>query len=362
MMQNKFFTFGKQKTVGALAQTYNLAKGPGFEPNRPITGIASIHNAANSDLTFFEPATPDDSLRNTRASACIIRPELANADDLPPQTAFLISDHPHLTFAKMQNDLLTEQYPFDDSEKNDADTASVAPGAVVHKHARLGPGVRVGPNAVISDGAVISDRTRIHAGTVIGPGVCIGQDSVIHPNCTVTHATIGARCVLQSGVQIGSRGYGYIMPEPMPPEGLYPVPHTGEVVLEDDVEIGAQSVIVRATLDETRIGRGTKIDGRCFIAHNVTVGPYSALFGGVSVAGSTEIGTGVVIMGCAAVAGHLKIGDRAKIGGMAAVTRSVAPGEFVTGIPALPLTETRRMFATLRQLTRREQSRRRGDK
>ncbi|MGR4001317.1 MAG: UDP-3-O-(3-hydroxymyristoyl)glucosamine N-acyltransferase [Alphaproteobacteria bacterium] len=344
MAANKFFTPTKPLSLQELVHRFNLKAGPGFVATREVSAMASLKFATRNDLTFFDKKTPDDTLIQTKAGACIVSHEMQqDATTLPNHIAFLLAEDPHLAFAKIQQEFYEERHP---------PNAEVSPQAAVSLSAILGADVFVGEHAVIGAQAVIGDRTQIHPGVVIGAGVHIGADSVIFPNCSIICCTIGERCVLHSGVQVGSRGYGYLVPDPVPPQGLYPAPHIGEVVIEDDVEIGALSVIVRATIDKTHIKRGVKIDGHCFLAHNVIVGSYSAIFGGVSIAGSTEIGSGVIIMGRAAVAGHLKIGDRAKIGGMAAVTRSVPPGAFVTGNPALPLIETRRMFATLRQLTR----------
>jgi UDP-3-O-[3-hydroxymyristoyl] glucosamine N-acyltransferase len=185
------------------------------------------------------------------------------------------------------------------------------------------------------------------AGVYIGRGTRIGDDCVLHPRAVVRHATrIGDRVVLHSGAVIGDDGFGFV-PQG---EGYRKIPHIGRVVLEDDVEVGANTTIDRATVGETRIRRGTRIDNLVQIAHNVTIGEYSILCGQVGISGSTEVGRRVTLAGQVGIVGHVRIGDGVKVGAQGGVTKSIADGQEVSGYPALPHSLARRIYASMRQL------------
>lgn len=223
----------------------------------------------------------------------------------------------------------------------------IDPSAVVAPDARIGPGVWIGPRAAIGPGAQIADRTAIHAGVAVGEGSRIGAGCVIYPNVTIyPGCVVGDRVIVHAGAVIGSDGFGYAFEDG---EHLK-IPHLGRVVIEDDVEIGANTTVDRATLGETRIGRGTKIDNLVQVGHNVVIGPGSIIVAQVGIGGSVRIGEGTLLGGQAGVVDHVTIGAGARIGGRAGVTKDVAPGATMSGFPARDHRKALRLDAALARL------------
>jgi UDP-3-O-[3-hydroxymyristoyl] glucosamine N-acyltransferase len=216
-------------------------------------------------------------------------------------------------------------------------TAEFEDGAVVE------PGVIVGPEARIGRG------TRLAAGAVVGYRVAIGRDCYVGPLATVAHALIGDRVILHSGVRIGQDGFGFAMSG----QGHLKVPQIGRVVIQNDVEIGANTAIDRGALKDTVIGEGTKIDNLVQIGHNVVVGRHCVIVAHTGISGSTELGDFVVMGGQSGTVGHIKIGSGAQVAGAAHPTKDVAPGARVGGTPARSLTQWGRELAILGRLARR---------
>ena len=207
----------------------------------------------------------------------------------------------------------------------------VHPSAVVDPSATLGKNVAVGPLCTVAKDARVGDNTTLVAGVFVGEAATVGTDCLIYPNVTVREATvIGDRVILQPGVVLGADGFGYAKNGSI----HHKVPQIGRVVIEDDVELGANTCIDRATTGETRIKRGTKVDNLVQVAHNVVMGENCVVAAQVGISGSTEVGHGVVIGGQAGVGGHIVIGDRAIVGAQGGVTKDVAPNRIVSGYPA----------------------------
>ncbi|HEU4364139.1 MAG TPA: UDP-3-O-(3-hydroxymyristoyl)glucosamine N-acyltransferase [Candidatus Krumholzibacteria bacterium] len=293
-----------------------------------IRGVAGIREAGPGEITFVANPRYAEFLAATRASAVI------GGSDLSPVKPLIRIGNPYYAYLQVLS-----LFAADRAVRY---ARGVHERALVHPDAVLGADVAVGPFCQISAGARIGDRTTILAGTFVGEGCVIGSDCLIYPNVTIREgAEIGCRVILQPGVVLGSDGFGYAKNG----SSHHKVPQIGRVVIEDDVEIGANSCVDRATTGETRIRRGTKIDNLVQIAHNVVIGEDSMLAAQVGISGSTEVGRNVVMGGQAGLAGHIEIGDRATIGAQAGVTKGVAADKVVSGYPARDHELAKRLYA-----------------
>ena len=290
-----------------------------------VTRVAGIETAGPGDVTFLASAAYATKVAETRASAIIL-----GAHGGPAPCAVLRAADPYLAFARAASALAPPStFP-----------TGVHPTAVVAPDAVLGEGVGIGPLAVVGAGVVIGARTVIESHAVIGAGTEIGPDCVIHAHVSVRErCRLGARVVLQNGVVIGADGYGFARR----PDGSHEkIPQTAPVVIEDDVEIGANTTIDRPAVGETRIKAGAKIDNLVQIAHGVVVGARTLLAAQVGIAGSTTIGDDVMFGGQVGVAGHITVGDGVKATGQTGITNSLGPGLFVSGLPAIDNREWRK--------------------
>jgi UDP-3-O-[3-hydroxymyristoyl] glucosamine N-acyltransferase len=298
-----------------------------------IRGVAGIREALPGDITFLANSRYEPHLAETRASAVICTRE-GRECPIP----LLQVDNPYLAFQRVVRVFRPDLYR---PEPGVHPTAQVSPEAVI------GPGVAIGAHCVVERGARIGARAVLMAGCYIGAKVSIGEDTFLYPHVSVREeCEIGARCIFHSGVVIGSDGFGFALDG-----GRYhKVPQVGNVVIGDDVEIGANATIDRATTDSTRIGDGTKIDNLVQIGHNVIVGRHCIIVAQVGIAGSTELEDYVTLGGQAGVTGHIRIGARAMVGAQSGVTKSVAADTVVTGYPAVPHSAWKRLYAFLQKL------------
>ena len=298
-----------------------------------IRGIAAIDDALPGDLTFFTNPKYATSLRETRASAVILG---ETADPAP--CAMLRAKQPYLAFARAV-ELFSDPW---------RPPVGIHPTAVVGAGVTIGDGVSVGPFAVIGDGARIGDRSVIHAHVSIGREVEIGDDCVLHVRVSIRERIrLGHRVILQDGAVIGSDGYGFARRA----DGTHhKIPQLGAVVIEDDVEIGANAAVDRPAVGETRIGAGTKIDNLVQIAHGVSIGRNVLLAAQVGVAGSVTIEDDVTLAGQVGVAGHITLGKGVIATAQTGIPNSVDPGAFVSGYPAIPNRDWLRSSAVFRKL------------
>ncbi|RYB05703.1 UDP-3-O-(3-hydroxymyristoyl)glucosamine N-acyltransferase [Lichenibacterium ramalinae] len=305
--------------------------------------VAPLDLAGPGDLTFLDNPRYAPALAGTRAAACIVPARYAGA--VPPGTVGLVAKEPYRAVAIVAARL----YPDAMRPGSLFGTVGVSPSSTVHPEARLEPGVTVDP------GAVIGPRAEIGAGTVVGPHAVIGPDVRIGRNCsvganaTVVHALVGDRVILHSGVRIGQDGFGFAMG----PGGHLKVPQIGRVVLQDDVEVGANTAIDRGSNRDTVVGEGTKIDNLVQIGHNVSIGRHCVIVSQTGISGSTVLGDYVVTAGQAGLAGHLTIGTGAQIGAKSGVMNDIPAGERWFGIPAQSAREQFRLHATLKRLAKR---------
>lgn len=299
-----------------------------------LTGVASLDAAGPSDLSWVSDENRAQAGASSRAGALVVSsPVMASGKPA------VVVPVPQLALAKWLDLRHPPVHP----------RPGKARGAFVDRTAKLAKGVSVAAGATVSARARIGARTVICAGVFVGEGVEIGEDCVLHPNVTVlTGCRIGARCLLHSGSVVGSDGFGYVWDG----EAHRRIPQIGTVRVEDDVEIGANSAIDRATLGETVIGRGTKIDNLVQVGHNVVIGPHSVLCGQAGVGGSSRIGRGVTLAGQVGISDHVTIGDGAILTGQAGVARRarVEAGSVLSGMPALPHREFLRRAALLGRL------------
>jgi len=298
-----------------------------------IRRVAGLEQAGEGDGAFFANPRYAPALRRTKASAVIL------GEDAPAAPcAMLRTRHPYLAFANALSLFVELVHPAPGID----DLSSVA------EDATIGRDVSIGPFSSVARGARIGDRTVIFPNVCVGEGAVIGDDCVIHSHVAVRERVIvGNRVIIQNGAVIGSDGYGFVRR----PDGTHQkIPQTSIVVIEDDVEIGANTAIDRPAIGETRIQAGAKIDNLVQIAHGVTVGRNTLLAAQVGVAGSTTIGDNVTLAGQVGVAGHVTIGDGVSAVGQSGITNSVPDGAFVSGYPAIENKEWLRSSVIFRKL------------
>lgn len=301
-------------------------------PAMDITGVAPLSEAGEHQLSFLSNAKYTSQLASTRASAVLVANDLEGSD-----ARWIRVENPYYAMASVvARFFATRPAPVGISVH-----AAIAPGA------KLGAEVAVGAFTSIAEDVVIGDHAIIYPNVTIEAGVTIGEGTIVYPQVSIyTGCRIGRRCVLHSGVVIGSDGYGFATESGK----HHKIPQIGIVRIEDDVEIGAGTTIDRAALGETVVGEGTKIDNLVQIGHNVRVGKHCFLVSQVGIAGSTELGDYVAVAGQSGFAGHLKIGNRVQVAAKSAVLNDIPDDTKVMGIPAVPFREFARREANLRKL------------
>ena len=298
-----------------------------------IRRVAGIEAAQNGDLTFLSNPRYTAALRTTRASAVIL------GEDAPAAPcAMLRTRHPYLVFADAVELLAPVLRP----------APGVDPLAAIAPDAILGQDVSIGPFVRIESGASIGDRSILYPYVYVGSRARLGRDCVVHSHVAIREdVTVGHRVVLQNGVVIGSDGFGFARR----PDGTHrKIPQVGVVVIEDDVEIGANTTVDRPAVGETRIGEGTKIDNLVQVGHGVRVGRRVLLAAQVGIAGSTVIDDDVVLAGQVGVNGHITVGKGSKATGQSGITEDVPPGSFISGWPAIDNRTWRKASVIFRRL------------
>jgi UDP-3-O-[3-hydroxymyristoyl] glucosamine N-acyltransferase len=301
-------------------------------PDTIITGFAPADRARPGDLTFAEQKDYFAAAEQSEASAILVSGDFASA------TKVLIKV-PNARVAVAR--VLPLFFP------PEIESPGIDPSAVVSASAQVDPTVHVGPNCVIGDGVKVGARCVLLGGSQVRRDCVLGEEVVLHPNVVLYPRTqVGNRVVIHAGTVIGSDGYGYVFDQ-----GRHlKMPQLGQVILHDDVEIGANTAIDRGALGPTVIGQGTKIDNLVHIAHNVTVGRHNLIMGQCGFAGSTKLGDYCVIASQSGVAGHLNLGPQATVGAKSGVMRDIPPQGRVLGIPAQPDRQMKRQFIAMQQL------------
>ncbi|MBI3610847.1 MAG: UDP-3-O-(3-hydroxymyristoyl)glucosamine N-acyltransferase [Nitrospirae bacterium] len=308
------------------------------DPSILIRGAAGLQEAGAGEVTFLANAKYAPLLRETKASAVILSKPAPEA-----HCAQIVVENPYYAFSRILACLVEKPYQ----------AIGISPLACIGKDVNLGSDLSIHPFVAVGDRAVIGERVTLYPGVYIGEETRIGDDSVIHSNVSIREKiVVGKRVIIHSGTVIGSDGFGFAAHKGR----HHKIPQIGTVVIEDDVEIGANVAVDRAAMGKTVIQRGTKIDNLVQIAHNVTIGEDCLLVSQVGISGSAMIGNHVTLAGQTGVAGHLTIGDNVIAGGRTGVTKDVAPNQVVSGYPALPhrrWLEAQAVFAHLPELRKR---------
>jgi len=306
------------------------------DPDLVIDGVSSPRSARPGDLCYLLEEKNLPEIFSSRCSGVILPGALAEKVD---DKALLLSPNPRYSCVEAIHALDLDPL---------RQAAGIHPSAQVAESAQLGAGVRVGANAVIGDKVKIGANSVIGAGCVIEHSVSIGSDCHLHSHVTLAHSVrLGDRCILQSGVVIGGDGFGLVMHQ----EHWRRIPQIGTVIIEDDVDIGANTTIDRGALDDTVIEQGCKLDNLIMIAHNVRIGAHTAIAGCTGIAGSVTIGRYCQIAGACNFSGHITIADHAVFTGTTMVTRDVKePGVYSSGIPAMENKLWRRVNARYKAL------------
>ena len=287
-------------------------------PHVSVTNLAGFEEAGPNDLTFV---TGDRILNTGRPTSAGIL--LAHRRLTEIANPHIVVPNPALAFAQVARAFFCPSSP----------PRGIAAGVVRGDDTRIGPDVSIWPGVTLGDRVTIGARVTLYPGVFIGNDTSIGDDTLLYPNVVVREGcTLGARVIIHSGTVIGSDGFGYVQDQGR----HYKIPQLGGVTIEDDVELGANVTVDRATLGQTVIKQGSKVDNLVQIAHNVTIGAHSILVAQVGVAGSTRVGHHVMVGGQAGLADHLVIGDHVMIAARAGVNRSLEPSQIVSGAPVMP--------------------------
>lgn len=336
MVDTRFHASSGPMPLGALLNALTAAALDERGASLVISGAEELDTAGPGHVALAAHKDYVEDLRGTAAGAVIVASSLLS--EVPASAVPVVAERPHELFV----DLLDRLYP--------ASTRGSI-GGIAGAEPLLEGGVRLGPNVVIGDGVEIGRNTVIGANTVIGPGVTIGRNCVIASNCNIDCAYIGSNVVVHAGARLGCEGFGWLDFG----KSNRKIPQLGRVIVQDGVEIGANSTIDRGALGDTVIGEGTKIDNLVQIGHNCRIGRYCLIAGQSGLSGSTILEDGVLFGGGAGTSGHLTIGAGSIIRGRAAVATNLPPGSDVAGAPAHNLRDFWREVATLRRLSKREQ-------
>lgn len=336
MTDSRFYKNKGPFTLAELAVLGQCEVGRG-ELSLLIKDVAPLDGAEPFCISPFSKAKYAESLKNTKASACILTPEMV--EKAPNHLALLIAKYPSRSYALIAGAF----YPKEEKK------AEIAPTAVIHPTAKLGKGVVIGPLAVIGENAELGDYVEIGPLAVIGEGVVIGENSVIGAHASLSHALLGKHVHIKPGARIGQSGFGFFM-DSGDMGGHVPVPQLGRVIIHDYVEIGANTAVDRGSGADTVIGLGTRIDNLVQIAHNVHFGKGCVMVAQSGVSGSTKFGDYVAAGGQVGIIDHLKIGTGARLAAQCGIMRDVDPGEVLGGSPAMPIKTHYRQLAILKRL------------
>lgn len=345
-----FFTPTRLFTAGEIAALTGAELRTPEYSDIQIANLASADSGGKDALVFVEGRRNAGLIAKVQAAALLCPQDFA--EQVPQGVALLISDRPQHDFA------MVGRLMFPAAARPEAMTGEtgISPAAFIHDDSFIEEG------AIIEAGAIIGPQAQIGAGTliapnaIIGPSCRIGRDCYIGPGVTIQHALLGDRVIIHAGASIGQDGFGYIPGG----KGLEKSPQLGRVIIQDDVELGANTTVDRGALSDTVIGEGTKIDNLVQIAHNVRIGRFCVLAAHCGISGSVTIGDGAMLGGRVGIADHLEIGSRAQIAAAAGVMSNIPAGERWGGAPAQPMKMMMREIATLRAMARSDRKEKRN--
>jgi UDP-3-O-[3-hydroxymyristoyl] glucosamine N-acyltransferase len=321
-----------------LAVVASTARGVADEVELLLEGVAPLQTAGPREVSFLDNRRYASALDQTSAGAVIVHPDMAAR--VPSTAVTIVTSEPYVAWARVA----ALFHPVPPPSPGIHPSAFVAGGAVVD------PSAEVGPLCVIESGAEIGPNCRIGPCAVIGGGVIIGRDCRIGAHVSLSHALLGARVYVYPGARIGQEGFGFASTK----DGFISVPQLGRVILEDDVEVGANTTIDRGSSRDTVIGAGCRLDNLVQIGHNVVLGRCCVIVAQVGISGSTVLEDFVRVGGQAGLAGHLRIGHAAEIGAQAGVMSDIDPGAKVLGSPAQPIKDFFRQIAALTRMTKKQ--------
>lgn len=342
MQHRGFFDRAGPFTLAELAKTVGAELPEGADGGSLVHDVKSLSDAGPQDISFLDNRKYLPQLAATRAGACLIIPAMLSR--VPQATTGLVTKMPYKGFALA----LRAFYPGALWPR----AARAEIGALIDPTAVIEDGVAIEPGAVIGAEAAIGRGSRIAANAVIGYRVHVGRDCYIGAGANLAHTLIGDRVIIHSGARIGQDGFGFAMG----PGGHLKVPQIGRVIIQDDVEIGANTTIDRGALKDTVIGEGTKIDNLVQIGHNVIVGRHCVIVAHTGISGSTELGDYVVMGGQSGTVGHIKIGTGAQVAGASHPKDDIPAGARYGGTPAKPLKDWARELAVVARLAERARS------
>lgn len=337
MVDDRFHATAPPMSLDEIAELTGATRVPGGTATQSFLAVAPLALAGPREVSFLDGARNLAAYEASDAGAFFVPHDLLA--ELDASRNLLATEAPNASYVQLARHL----HPEPPVQPGIHPTAHIGPSA------ELGAGVEIGPGAVISERAAIGAGTVIGAGSLVGPGVVIGPDCRIAPHVTVSHALLGARVRLAPGARIGQAGFGFLPG----PAGLEPIPQLGRVVIEDDVDIGANTTIDRGSGEDTVIGHGTKIDNLVQIAHNCRIGAHCIIVSQVGMSGSVTVGDGAMLAGKVGIADHLSIGAGARVAAKSGVSRNIPPGATYGGYPAKEIRDWHRETTILSRLRKR---------